>query len=355
MSELFNLMQKRGASDLHLTAGVSPTLRVDGMLVPTPFERLTPESSQSLIFSLLSETQRQRFEAANEFDGAFNLKGIGRIRINVYRQRGAVGAAMRAIPSNFKTFEELGLNPVIYDILKVPKGLVLVTGPTGSGKSTTLASMVDYLNEHRSAHIVTIEDPIEYVHSNKKCIINQREVGGDTESFPAALRHVLRQDPNVILIGEMRDLDTISAALTIAETGHLVLATLHTTDCAQTINRIIDVFPQYQIDQVRVQLSFVLQAVLCQQLLPHASGTGRVLASEILVVTPAVRNLIREETVEQIQLTIQTGGKFGMQTMNRALAELYRQGRATFQEVMMRSLDPEDLRRLMQKTPEDQG
>ncbi len=351
MSELFVLMHERGASDLHLTVGAPPTLRIDGVLVPTPFERLTPESAQSLIFSLLTEAQRQRFEAVNELDGAFNLKGVGRVRLNVYRQRGAVGAAMRAIPASFKTFEELGLSPVVYDILKVPKGLVLVTGPTGSGKSTTLASMIDYINEHNGGHIVTIEDPIEYVHSHKKCLVNQRELGGDTESFPAALRHVLRQDPNVILIGELRDLDTISAALTIAETGHLVFATLHTTDCAQTINRIIDVFPQHQIEQVRVQLSFVLQAVLCQQLLPHASGTGRVLASEVLVVTPAARNLIREQKVEQIQLTIQTGGKFGMQTMNQSLAELYRQRRATFQEVMLRSLDPDDLRRLMQKTP----
>lgn len=351
MSELFVLMHERGASDLHLTVGAPPTLRIDGTLVPTPFEQLTPEISQSLVFSLLTEAQRQRFEAANELDLAFNLKDIGRVRMNVYRQKGVVGAAMRAIPSAFKTFEELGLNPVVYDILKVPKGLVLVTGPTGSGKSTTLASMIDYINEHRSSHIVTIEDPVEYVHSHKKSIVNQREIGWDTESFPTALRHILRQDPDVILIGELRDLDTISAALNIAETGHLVFATLHTTDCAQTINRIIDVFPQHQIEQVRVQLSFVLQAVLCQQLMPHASGTGRVLASEILVVTSAARNLIREQKVEQIQLTIQTGAKFGMQTMNQALADLYRAGRATFQEVMIRSLDPEDLRHLLRRPP----
>ncbi|MDD5656349.1 MAG: type IV pilus twitching motility protein PilT [Elusimicrobia bacterium] len=349
MSELFLLMHERGASDLHMTVGAPPTLRIDGHLVPTPFDRLSHDTAQSLIFSLLTETQRQRFEATNELDLAFSLKGIGRLRMNVFRQRGAIGAAIRSIPASFKTFEEIGLPPVIYDVMKVPKGLVLVTGPTGSGKSTTIASMIDYVNENRCAHIVTIEDPIEYVHSHKKCIINQREVGQDTESFGASLKHVLRQDPNVILIGELRDLDTISAALTIAETGHLVFATLHTTDCAQTINRIIDVFPQHQLDQVRVQLSFVLQAVICQQLMAHASGTGRVLAAEVLIVTAAIRNLIREQKVEQVQLAIQTGGKVGMQTMNQSLADLYRQGRVTFQEAMIRSLDPEDLRRLMQR------
>ncbi len=349
MSELFLLMHERGASDLHMTVGAPPTLRIDGSLVPTPFEKLTHEASQSLIFSLLTESQRQRFEATNELDLAFSLKGIGRLRMNVYRQRGAIGAAIRAIPSSFKTFDEIGLPNVIYDVMKVPKGLVLVTGPTGSGKSTTLASMIDFINENRPGHILTVEDPIEYVHSHKKCIVNQREVGQDTESFTASLKHVLRQDPNVILIGELRDLDTISAALTIAETGHLVFATLHTTDCAQTINRIIDVFPQHQMDQVRIQLSFVLQAVICQQLLSHASGTGRCLAAEILIVTAAIRNLVREQKVEQIQLAIQTGGKMGMQTMNQSLSELYRQNRCTFQEAMMRSLDPEDLRRLMQR------
>lgn len=350
MSELFMLMHERGASDLHLTVGAPPVLRIDGQLVATPFEKLTLESAQALIFSLLTETQRQRFESTNELDMAFGLKGIGRLRMNIYRQRGAIGAAVRAIPSSFRTFEEIGLPSVVYEILKVPKGLVLVTGPTGSGKSTTLASMIDYLNEQHTYHIVTVEDPIEYVHSHKKSLVNQREVGQDTESFPSALKYVLRQDPNVILIGELRDLDTISAALTIAETGHLVFATLHTTDCAQTINRIIDVFPQNQLEQVRVQLSFVLQAVISQQLLPHSSGTGRVLASEVLIVNSAIRNLIREQKVEQIQLVIQTGGKFGMQTMNQSLAELYRRQRVTYQEVMTRSLDPEDLRRLLQKS-----
>ncbi|MHB2026258.1 MAG: type IV pilus twitching motility protein PilT [Elusimicrobiota bacterium] len=349
MSDLLILMHEKGASDLHLTVGSTPMLRVDGNLIPTSFEKLNPETCQTLVFSLLTETQRQKFEAANELDLAFGFKGIGRLRMNVYRQRGAIGAAIRAIPGSFKSFDEIGMPKVIYDIMKIPKGLILVTGPTGSGKSTTLASMIDYLNENRGGHIVTIEDPIEYVHAHKKSLVNQREVGQDTESFPRALKYVLRQDPDVILIGEMRDLDTISAALTIAETGHMVFATLHTTDCAQTINRIIDVFPQEQIEQVRVQLSFVLQAVFAQQLLADAAGAGRVLACEVLIVTAAIRNLIREQKVEQIQLAVQTGGKFGMQTMNQSLAELYRRKRITFQEAMEHSLDPEDLRRLMQR------
>ena len=349
MSELFLLMHERGASDLHLTVGAPPMLRIDGQLVPTPFEKLNHDTAQSLIFSLLTEAQRTRYEQNNELDLAFGLKGIGRLRMNIYRQRGSVGAAVRAIPSQFKTFDEIGLPDVIHEIMKIPKGLILVTGPTGSGKSTTLASMIDFINEHRSGHIVTVEDPIEYVHQHKKCVINQREVGQDTGTFAQALKYVLRQDPNVILIGELRDLETISAALTIAETGHLVLATLHTNDCAQSINRIIDVFPQHQIEQVRVQLSFVLQAVMCQQLLPHASGAGRVLISEVLMVNSAIRNLIREQKIEQIQLAIQTGGKQGMATMNASLAEAYKKQRITFQEAMAKSLDPEDLRRMLQR------
>ncbi len=349
MGELFLLMHERGASDLHLTVGAPPTLRIDGNLLPTPFDKLNSETAQTLIYSLLNDQQRQRFEASNELDLAFNLRGIGRVRMNVYRQTGSVGAAIRAIPNSFKTFDEIGVPKSILDIMKLPKGLILVTGPTGSGKSTTLASMIDFINETRSSHIMTIEDPIEFVHTHKKSVINQREVGSDTVTFGAALRHILRQDPNVILIGELRDLETIQAALNIAETGHMVLATLHTTDCAQTINRIIDVFPQHQLEQVRVQLSFVLQAVLCQQLLAHATGTGRVLACETLIVSSAIRNLIREAKVEQIQVAIQTGGKIGMQTMNQSLAELYFKQKITFQEAMSHSMDPEDLRRLMQR------
>jgi twitching motility protein PilT len=350
MSELFIMMHEKNASDLHLTAGISPMLRIDGELVQTPFERLTPEMCQTLIFSLMADAQRQRFEATNELDFAFGIKGMGRLRMNAYRQRGIVGAAIRSIPSKYKTFEELNLPQVTYELMKLTRGLILVTGPTGSGKSTTLASMIDYLNEHRNHHIITVEDPIEYVHTHKKSIVNQREVGADTESFAAALRHVLRQDPNVILIGEMRDLETISAALNIAETGHLVLATLHTSDAAQTINRIIDVFPPHQQEQIRVQLSFVLQAVFAQQLINAASGTGRVLVCEVLIVTSAVKNLVREQKIEQIATVIQTGGKYGMVTMNQALVDLYKAQKITYQEAMNRSSDPEDLKKLLQKT-----
>jgi twitching motility protein PilT len=347
LSELFLLMHQRGASDIHLTVGAPPTLRIDGELVATPFEKLTPETTQQLIFSLLNDQQKQRFEVSNELDLAFGIKGVGRLRVNIFRQRGAVGAAVRAIPNVFKTFEQLGLPKAVESLVNIPKGLILVTGPTGSGKSTTLASIIDYINEHHTLHIVTVEDPIEYVHSHKKSIINQREVGQDTESFPTALKYVLRQDPNVILIGELRDLDTISSALTIAETGHLVFGTLHTNDCAQAINRLIDVFPPHQINQVRVQLSFVLQAVLSQQLLAQASGNGRALVCELLVVTSAIRNLIREQKIEQIQLAIQTGGKLGMQTMNQSLAQLYQTKKITLQEALLHSTDPEDLKRLL--------
>jgi len=350
MSDLFILMHEKKASDLHLTVGAPPMLRIDGELVPTPYEKLTPEMCQTLIFSLMTDAQRQKFEATNELDFAFGIKGLGRLRMNVYRQRGVIGAAIRSIPNKFMSFEELGLPPVTYDLMKLQKGLILVTGPTGSGKSTTLASMIDYINENMNYHIMTIEDPIEYVHTHKKSIVNQREIGADTESFAQALRHVLRQDPNVILIGEMRDLETISAALNIAETGHLVFATLHTSDAAQTINRIIDVFPPHQQEQIRVQLSFVLQAVYSQQLVSAATGKGRVLACEVLIVTPAVRNLIRERKIEQISTVIQTGGKFGMVTMNQSLVELYRKQKITYQEAINRSPDPEDLKKLLQKS-----
>ncbi|PIS47120.1 MAG: type IV pili twitching motility protein PilT [Elusimicrobia bacterium CG08_land_8_20_14_0_20_51_18] len=350
MSELFIMMHEKNASDIHMTAGASPMLRIDGDLLPAPFEKLTPEMCQTLIFSLMTDAQRQRFEATNELDFAFGIKGLGRLRMNVYRQRGVIGAAIRSIPSKYKTFEELNLPPVIYEIMKMTKGLVLVTGPTGSGKSTTLASMIDYLNENRNYHIITVEDPIEYVHSHKKSIVNQREVGSDTETFGQALRHVLRQDPNVILIGEMRDLETISAALNIAETGHLVFATLHTSDAAQTINRIIDVFPPHQQEQIRVQLSFVLQSVFAQQLLSAAGGNGRVLACEVLMATSAVKNLVREQKIEQINTVIQTGGKYGMVTMNQSLVDLYRKQKITYQEAVNRSPDPEDLKKLLQKS-----
>jgi twitching motility protein PilT len=349
MQDLLLLMMEKRASDIHITSGLPPMLRIDGELIPTQYEKLTPDACQRLIYSLLTDTQKEKFEASNELDLAFGIKGVGRIRMNVYKQKGAIAAALRSISNRIPTFDELGMPGVTFDIMKLIKGLVLVTGPTGSGKSTTLASMTDYLNEHRSCHIMTIEDPIEYLHFHKKCMINQREIGMDTSSFPIALKYVLRQDPNIILIGEMRDLETIQSALTIAETGHLVFATLHTTDAASAINRIVDVFPPHQQPQIRSQLSFTLQAVYAQMLLPHASGTGRVLACEVLIVNAAIRNLIRDMKTEQISIAMQTGGKFGMQTMNMALANLYHRRQITYQEALNKTMDPEELKRLLQK------
>ncbi|MEN3013976.1 MAG: type IV pilus twitching motility protein PilT [Endomicrobiia bacterium] len=350
MENLLYLMHEQKASDLHITAGLPPMLRVDGKLVPTSFGKLTPEMCQKLIYSVLTDKQKERFETLNELDVSFGVRDIGRIRMNVFRQKGAVAAALRAIPSTPPTFEELRLPKIVSQLVDLPRGLILVTGPTGSGKTTTLASMINFINEHRNAHIITIEDPIEYLFHHKNCIINQREVGSDTESFATALKYVLREDPDIILIGEMRDLETISAALTIAETGHLVFATLHTTDAVSTVNRIVDVFPPHQQQQVRVQLSFVLQAVLAQQLLLHISGKGRVLACEVLVATPAVRNLIREGKPEQIFTLIQTGAKFGMQTMNQALADLYQRRLISLEEAISASSDPEELKKLLQKS-----
>jgi len=356
IDELLQLMMERGASDLHLTVGTSPTLRIDGELVATEYEKLEEDQCQRLIYSLLTDKQKERFESTNELDLSFGIKNIGRVRMNVFRYRGMVGAALRAVPNYFMTFEELGLPPIVFDVVKLPAGLVLVTGPTGSGKTTTLASMINYINEHRGGHIVTVEDPVEYVHAHKNCIITQREVGSDTSSFAEALKHVFRQDPNFILIGEMRDLETIASALTIAETGHLVFATLHTTDAAQSVNRIIDVFPPYQQPQIRSQLSFVLQAVFCQRLLPKGSGKGRCLAVEVLKVTPAIRNMIREEKTEQIPSAMQAGAKFGMQTMNWSLYELYTRRQITYAQALAESPDVEDLKRICKKeevlTPE---
>ncbi len=351
MQDLLTLMVEKKASDLHLTVGLPPMLRIDGELIPTDYDKIMPDLSQRLIYSLLTDAQKEKFEANNELDLSFGMKGVGRVRMNIYRQRGSIGAAMRSIPNRVPTFEELTLPPVVYEITKLYKGLVLITGQTGSGKSTTLASIIDYFNEHRQSHIVTIEDPIEYVHLHKKSMINQREVGNDTTSFTQALKYVLRQDPDIILIGEMRDLETISAALTIAETGHLVFATLHTTDAPSTINRIIDVFPPHQQEQIRAQLSFTLQIVLSQMLLPRVSGSGRALCCEVMVVTPAIRNLIRESKIEQITIAMQTGGKYGMQTMNTALADLYLKRQINYQEAISRTTDQEDLRRLIERQP----
>ncbi|OQA90113.1 MAG: Twitching mobility protein [Elusimicrobia bacterium ADurb.Bin231] len=349
MDELLKMMMQKNASDLHLSVGVSPMLRIDGEIYPTSFEKLSADMTQRLVYSLLTDKQKQKFETTSELDLSFGLKGIGRIRMNVFRQKNAIAASLRAISDKLLTFEELGLPPVVYDIMRLQKGLVLVTGPTGCGKSTTLASMINFLNEHRQGHIITIEDPIEYVHQHKKCLINQREVGSDTSSFPVALKYILRQDPDIILVGEMRDLETIAAALTIAETGHLVFATLHTTDAPSSVNRIIDVFPPHQQSQIRSQVSFVLQAVFTQQLLLKAGGIGRALACEVLIVTSAVRNLIRDMKIEQIYNVMQTGGKFGMQTMNNSLCDMVLHGKISYEEAVNGTSDEEDLKRLLDR------
>lgn len=344
---LLRLMFEKGASDLHITAGAPPMLRIDGHIQPTEYEKLRPETTQQLVYSILTDEQKEKFEKDQELDVSFGVEGVGRVRMNVFLQRGAVAAALRNIPTKIRSFEELQLPKVVEDIVKLPKGLVLVTGPTGSGKSTTLASMLDWINEHRQGHIITIEDPIEYVHTHKSCIVNQREVGTDTHTFQAALKYALRQDPDVILIGEMRDIETIGAALTIAETGHLVFGTLHTVDAIQTINRIIDVFPASQQQQVRAQISFVLQAVLSQQLLPKAHESGRVIAVEVLIPTAGIRNLIREEKIHQIYSAMQTGTEYGMQTMNQALFELYQKRLVSYNEIFSRSMDPKELQRMV--------
>jgi twitching motility protein PilT len=348
MHDLLSIMVERGASDLHITTGTFPQLRMYGKLTSlTQFEQLAPQDTQRLAYSVLNEGQKQKFEEDNELDLSFGIQGLARFRCNVYRQRGAVGCAIRVIPVKVRGFSELGLPPIVEQLAERPKGLILVTGPTGSGKSTTLAAMVDKINSERTEHIMTIEDPIEFVHHHKKCLVNQREVFSDTQSFKNALKHILRQDPDVVLVGEMRDLETVSAALTIAETGHLTLATLHTNSCAQTMNRIIDVFPTSQQDQVRAQLSLVLEGVLCQQLVPTVDGQGRAMALEIMVATPAIRNLIREEKIHQIYSSMQAGQKFGMQTMNQSLLNLVQRGRIARDEAVNRTMDPDELIQLL--------
>jgi len=348
MHDLLTLLVERGASDLHITTGTYPQLRVHGKLASlTQFEQLTPADTQRLAYSVLNEGQKQKFEEENELDLSFGIQGLARFRCNIYRQRGAVACAIRVIPTKIKGFHELGLPPIIEQLADRPKGLILVTGPTGSGKSTTLAAMVDKINSERSEHIVTIEDPIEFVHQHKKCLVNQREVFSDTQSFKNALKYILRQDPDVVLVGEMRDLETIAAALTIAETGHLTLGTLHTNSCAQTMNRIIDVFPTSQQDQVRAQLALVLEGVFCQQLIPTSDGRGRAMAMEIMVVTPAIRNLIREEKIHQIYSAMQAGQKFGMQTMNQSLLTLIQRRKISKEEALNRTTNPDELLQLL--------
>ena len=348
IGELLQILVDRGASDLHVTTGTYPQIRVAGRLVPlTEFEILTPQETQRLAYSVLNESQKQRFEEQHELDLSFGIQGLARFRCNVFRQRGAVGAAIRVIPYTIRSFEELGLPKIVQELADRPKGLVLITGPTGSGKSTTLAAMIDKINSERSEHIMTVEDPIEFLHPHKKCLVNQREIRSDTHSFTDALRAVLRQDPDVVLIGEMRDLETIAAAITIAETGHLTFGTLHTNSCAQTINRIIDVFPTTQQAQVRAQLSLVLEGVLSQTLIPKIGG-GRVMALEVMVATPAIRNLIREEKIHQIYSSLQAGSKYGMQTMNQALADLVRRRLITREHALNRSTFPDELVQLLQ-------
>jgi len=347
LDEFISAGIERHASDLHITVGCPPTLRIDGELVQLNHDPLSIEQVKDIVCSLISEERRGQLEKGQEIDVAFSVGGGWRIRCNIFLQRGSPSVAVRLIPSEFMSFEELGLPPVIYDVVKLSQGLVLVTGPTGSGKTTTLASVINYISQNRSSHIITIEDPIEYLHKHGKSIVHQREVGSDTHSFADALKYVLREDPNVILIGEMRDLETIAAALTVAETGHLVFATLHTPSASQSVNRIIDVFPPYQQMQIRAQLSFVLQAVFTQKLLPQASGKGRVLACEVLIATSGIRALIRDQKEEQIPISVQTGAKYGMQTMNASLVDLYKRGRITYQQALTASSDIEDIKRLL--------
>ncbi|MCI0404574.1 MAG: type IV pilus twitching motility protein PilT [candidate division Zixibacteria bacterium] len=316
-------MVKRGASDLHLTVGTPPQLRIDGKLSKIEgYDLLVPEDTKKLAYSIMNEKQRQRFEEKSELDLSFGIENLSRFRANVFIQRGNVAMAVRQIPYKIKSFDELGIPKVVAEMANLPRGLVLVCGPTGSGKSTTLASLIDKINRERRDHIITVEDPIEYLHRHQGCLVNQREVGADTLSFASALKYALREDPDVVLIGEMRDLETIEAAITISETGHLAFATLHTNSCAEAITRIVDVFPTNQQEQIRVTLSFVLQAVVCQQLMPKI-GSGRVMAMEIMVCTPAIRALIRDDKIHQIYSLLQAGQKFGMKTMNQSLAELY--------------------------------
>lgn len=350
LHQLLQTMVKKGASDLHITTGSPPQLRIDGHLMPIQSPPLTAPETKQLCYSILTDSQKHKFEENNELDLSFGVKGLSRFRANIFMQRGAVAGAFRTIPFKIMTYEELGLPPVVRELAKKPRGLVLVTGPTGSGKSTTLATIIDDINSTRHEHIVTIEDPIEFLHPHKKCLVNQREVGADTASFKTALKYILRQDPDVVLIGEMRDLETIESALTVSETGHLVFATLHTNSCVQTINRIIDVFPSYQQPQVRAQLSFVLEGVLSQTLIRRASGTGRVLALEIMIPNPAIRNLIREDKIHQIYSQMQVGqAKFGMQTLNQSLYTLYMNRQITLDDALGRSSDPEELRTMIER------
>jgi twitching motility protein PilT len=360
MASLYDLLKtmiEKGASDLHITTANPPRLRIDGqlVLVDQTSAPLNPSDTKALCYSVLTDAQKHRFEEKNELDLSFGLKGLSRFRANIFMQRGAVAGAFRSIPFEIKDINELGLPPVTQELVKKPRGLILVTGPTGCGKSTTLATIIDRINSDRADHIITIEDPIEYLHAHKKSLINQREVGADTTSFKDALKYVLRQDPDVVLIGEMRDLETIESALQVSETGHLTLATLHTNSAVQSINRIVDVFPPYQQEQVRVQLSFVLEGILAQQLIPRRTGQGRVLAAEVLIPNQAIRNLIREDKIHQIYSMMQSGQtKYGMLTMNQSLFDLYKKGQLSQEDALGRSQVPDELVAMFQKDMESQ-
>ena len=348
LPELLRTLVDYNGSDLHLTTQTPPQIRVHGKLQVLDLPPLGPADTKTLAYSVLTDAQKKRFEETLELDFSFGIRGLARFRCNVFNQRGAVAAVYRVIPEKIKTFQDLGLPPVIATLSERPRGLVLVTGPTGSGKSTTLAAMIDKINTERREHIITIEDPIEYIHQHKGCIVNQREVHADTFGFPAALRAALREDPDIVLIGEMRDLETIESALRIAETGHLTFATLHTNSAAQTINRIIDVFPAHQQGQIRTQLSLVLEGIVCQALLPRADGTGRVASLEIMIPTPAIRNLIRDDKVHQIYSTMQTGQeKLGMQTMNQNLVTLYQKRLITLDTAMSASSQRDELEQMI--------
>ncbi len=353
---LLEEMIEKEASDLHITTGESPKLRIDGDIAASSMpEILTPKDTLQLAYSVLTENQKKRFETEDELDFSFGIQNLARFRGNCFKQRGCVSMVIRMIPFNVRTFQELGLPPVIAKLAERPRGLVLVTGPTGSGKSTTLAAIIDKINKERKGHIITVEDPIEFIHRHQSCIVNQREIGTDTKNFATALKYALREDPDVILVGEMRDLETISAALTIAETGHLALATLHTNSAAESINRIIDVFPSNQQSQVRAQLAFVLEGVITQTLLPKARGRGRVMAAEIMVATPAIRALIRDDKIHQIYSAMQSGKKHGMQTMNDSLFQLYTNREVSQEECERVSQEPKEFLRMIGVTPmEDQ-
>ncbi|HXH24269.1 MAG TPA: type IV pilus twitching motility protein PilT, partial [Vicinamibacterales bacterium] len=346
---MLQTLVQRGGSDLHITTNTPPQIRVDGHLVRLDGADLTPAETKQLAYSVLTDAQKKRFEETLELDFSFGIKGLARFRCNMFNQRGAVAAVYRLIPDRIKTFQELGLPPVLATLAERPRGLVLVTGPTGSGKSTTLAAMIDKINRERHDHILTIEDPIEFVHQHQNCLVNQREVHSDTQSFAAALRAALREDPDIVLIGEMRDLETVEAALRIAETGHLTFATLHTNSASQTINRIVDIFPAHQQSQIRTQLSLVLEGIVCQALLPKIGG-GRVVALEILIPTPGIRNLIREDKIHQIYSAMQTGQeKIGMQTMNQSLATLYQRKLITLETALSRSSNRDELQDLINR------